>query len=65
MSGLLFDYFAAGVDFAVVARPGWMLPSEVKYAAAVVLLAVLGYAIAGRALSKHDEHEQPAGKSSS
>jgi len=64
-SGMLLDYFAAGVDFAVEARPGWMLPSEVKYAAAVVLLVVLGYAIVAKALSKHDEHEQPAGKSSS
>jgi len=56
-SGMLLDYFAAGVDFAVVARPGWMLPSEVKYAAAVVLLAVLGYAIASKALSKQTEHK--------
>jgi len=64
-SGMLLDYFAAGVEFAVVARPGWMLPSEVKYAAALVLLVVLGYAIAGKALFKHDERQQPTGKYSS
>ena len=64
VSGILLDYFAAGFDFAVVARPGWMLPSAVKYVAAVVLLAVLGYAIAGKALFKHNEHDQPTGESS-
>lgn len=64
VSGIVLDYFAAGVDFAVVARPGWMLPSQIKYAAAIVLLAVLGYAIASKALSKHGEHDQPAGESS-
>jgi uncharacterized membrane protein YraQ (UPF0718 family) len=55
LSGLLLDYFDAGVDFAVGARPGWMLPSAVKYAAAAVLLAVLGYAIVSKALQKHPE----------
>ena len=54
---MLLDYFAAGVDFALVARPGWMLPSEVKYAAAVVLLAVLGYAIVSKTLARHGGHE--------
>ena len=57
MSGILFDHFTAGLEFAVVARPGWMLPSEFKYAAAVVLLVVLGYAIVSKALAKHAEHE--------
>jgi len=56
-SGLLLDYFAEGVEFAVAARPGWMLPSGVKYAAAIVLLAVLGYAIASEALSKRAKRE--------
>ena len=56
LSGLLLDYLAAGVDFAVVARPGWMLPNSVKYASAAILMAVLGYAIANKALQKHPEH---------
>jgi uncharacterized membrane protein YraQ (UPF0718 family) len=56
LSGMLLDYFAAGVDFEIVARPGWMLPDAVKYAAAVILLAVLGYAITSKALQKHPEH---------
>ena len=56
LSGLLLDYLAAGVDFSVVARPGWMLPNSVKYAAAAILLTVLGYAITSKALQKHPEH---------
>jgi uncharacterized membrane protein YraQ (UPF0718 family) len=56
LSGLLLDYFATGVDFAVGTRPGWMLPNSVKYAAAAVLLAVLSYAIGSKALKKHAGH---------
>ena len=63
LGGLLLDYFAAGVDFEIAARPGWMLPNAVKYIAAVVLLAVLGYAIASKALQKHPEHESPRDES--
>ncbi len=57
LSGLLFDGLAAGVTFDVAARPGRMLPDPVKYAAAAVLLAVLGYGIASKALQKHPGHE--------
>ncbi len=39
--GLLLDYLAGGAGFEVIARPGWMLPAFVKYAAAIVLFAVL------------------------
>jgi uncharacterized membrane protein YraQ (UPF0718 family) len=56
LSGLVLDYFDTGVDFAVGAKPGWMLPTPVKYAAAAILLAVLGYAIASKALQKQAEH---------
>ena len=45
LSGILLDYIAAGVDFEIAARPGWMLPNAVKYISAVVLLAVLTFAI--------------------
>ncbi|MHC4603069.1 MAG: permease, partial [Planctomycetota bacterium] len=48
LSGILLDYIAAGVDFEIAARPGWMLPDAVKYISAVVLLAVLTFAILGR-----------------
>jgi len=51
--GLLLDYLAAGVGFAVVSKPSWMLPAAVKYVAAVILLAVLGYAILGGKKGEH------------
>ena len=41
LSGILLDYIAAGVDFEIVTRPGWMLPSAIKYSSAIVLIAVL------------------------
>lgn len=44
-SGILLDYIAAGIDFDIATRPGWMLPSAVKYVSAVVLLVVLGFAM--------------------
>ncbi|MBA7649006.1 hypothetical protein ES703_56799 [subsurface metagenome] len=45
LSGILLDYIAAGVDFKIAARPGWMLPPAVKHISAVMLLAILTIAI--------------------
>jgi len=45
LSGILLDYIAAGVDFEIAARHGWMLPPAVKHISAVVLLAILTIAI--------------------
>ena len=45
LGGILLDYIAAGVDFEIAARPGWMLPPIVKYMSAIALLAVLAFAI--------------------
>ncbi len=53
LSGILLDYIAAGLDFKVAARPGWMLPPTIKYASAVVLLGVLFFAVFNKA--KHPE----------
>jgi len=53
LSGILLDYIAAGVDFEIATRPGWMLPGVVKYISAVVLLGVLVFAI----LSKRRQAE--------
>ena len=41
LSGILLNYIAGGVDFEIITRPGWMLPSAIKYASAVILIAVL------------------------
>ena len=53
-SGMLLDYAARGFDFEVFVRPGWMLPDTIKYASAVILLAVLAFAI----ISKHRSGEK-------
>jgi hypothetical protein len=52
LSGILLDYIAAGVDFQIAARPGWMLPHIVSFTSAVVLLAMLGFGIFGRGGAK-------------
>jgi hypothetical protein len=48
LSGILLDYIAAGMNFEIVARPGWMLPHIVSYTSAAVLLVVLSFGIFGR-----------------
>jgi uncharacterized membrane protein YraQ (UPF0718 family) len=53
LGGILLDYIAAGLDFEVAARPGWMLPSTIKYVSAAVLLGVLFFAVFNKA--KHAE----------
>jgi len=56
LGGIVLDYIAAGARFEIVSRPGWMLPQPVKYASAVVLLAILTFAI----LRKKDESNNTA-----
>ena len=46
--GILLDYIAAGVDFQIATRPGWMLPSAIRYTSAAVLLGLLLFAILSR-----------------
>jgi uncharacterized membrane protein YraQ (UPF0718 family) len=53
VGGIILDYIAAGTRFEIVSRPGWMLPQPVKYASAVVLLAILTSAV----LRKKDNSE--------
>ena len=45
LGGILLDWFAKGVSFEIAMRHGWMLPNIIKYASAVVLFAVIGYAL--------------------
>ncbi len=53
LAGVLLDFIAAGIDIEIATRPGWMLPDIVKYASAVVLLAVLGYALLSKTKANH------------
>ena len=55
LSGILLDYIAAGTNFEIAARPGWMLPTVIKYASAIVLLAILVFAILSKRGQKSKE----------
>ena len=41
LGGILLDYIAAGIDFEIAARPGWMLPWSIKNISAVTLVVLL------------------------
>jgi len=45
LGGILLDLLATTADIDIAANPHWMLPDFVKYASAIVLLVVLGYAL--------------------
>jgi uncharacterized membrane protein YraQ (UPF0718 family) len=55
LGGILLDYITAGVNSEVVTHHGWMLPPAVKNISAVVLLAVLVFAV----LSKKEQVAKP------
>ncbi len=47
-AGLLLDRIVQGIGGDITFKPSWMLPPIVKYISAVVLLAVLAFAIVGK-----------------
>jgi uncharacterized membrane protein YraQ (UPF0718 family) len=53
LGGILLDFMATSVDIEIVAHPHWMLPDFIKYASAVVLLAVLGFALFSKRKTSH------------
>jgi uncharacterized membrane protein YraQ (UPF0718 family) len=55
LGGVLLDYIAVGIDIEIATRPGWMLPNILKYTSAVVLLAILGFAILSKRKEMPDE----------
>ena len=57
MSGILLDFAAVGTDLQVVTHHGRMLPDAVKTASALVLFAVLGFALFRRNKQTHPGHE--------
>lgn len=57
MSGILLDYAESGMDIEVATHYGWMLPNIVKYVSALVLFAVLGFALFHRPKQTHTSHE--------
>jgi uncharacterized membrane protein YraQ (UPF0718 family) len=53
LGGIVLDLLATRADINITAHPHWMLPDFVKYASAVVLLAILGYAFFGKTKTNH------------
>ena len=39
--GILLDHIIVGFNFEIITRSGWMLPSAIKYASAIVLIIIL------------------------
>jgi len=53
LGGILLDLLATRADIEIAAHPHWMLPAVIKYASAVVLLAILGYALFSKTKNHH------------
>jgi len=53
LGGILLDFLVTSADIKIAAHSHWMLPAVVKYVSAVVLLAVLGYALLSKAKANH------------
>jgi uncharacterized membrane protein YraQ (UPF0718 family) len=53
LGGILLDLLATRADIEIAVHSHWMLPAGVKYASAVVLLAVLGYALFSKTNTNH------------
>jgi len=53
LGGILLDLLATSADIEIAAHPNWMLPAGVKYASAVLLLALLGYALFSKSKTHH------------
>lgn len=44
-AGILLDFIIQSVQINIISKPGWMLPTAVKYVSAVILLTVLASAV--------------------
>jgi len=53
LGGILLDFLVTSTDIKIAAHSHWMLPAGVKYASAVVLLAILGYALFSKTKTNH------------
>ena len=53
LGGILLDLLAANAELNIATQTHQMLPGFIKYASAVVLLAVLGYAFLSKSKSNH------------
>jgi uncharacterized membrane protein YraQ (UPF0718 family) len=53
LGGILLDFLVARVDINIAAHSHWMLPDFVKYASAIALLVILGYALLSKRKTSH------------
>lgn len=56
LSGIMLDYIAVGLNFQIATRSAWMLPPIIKYASAVLLLAILAFAILTKTKNAEQNH---------
>jgi len=56
-AGILLDYIAGIFQYDVAAQPAWMLPPLAKNISAIILLAVLVYAIISKTKTTHTDAE--------
>lgn len=56
-AGIVLDYIVGAVEFKAVAKPAWMLPPLAKHISAIILIAVLAYAIITKTKTTHTDHE--------
>ena len=52
LGGILLNSITVAGVFEDVGQPAWMMPAPVKYISAIILLAVLGYAVLKERKSK-------------
>jgi len=53
LGGILLDFLITSVDIDITAHSHWMLPDFVKYASAIALLVILGYALLSKRKTGH------------
>ena len=56
-AGIVLDYIVGAVESEAVAKPAWMLPPLAKHISAIILIAVLAYAIITKTKTTHTDHE--------
>jgi len=60
-AGIILDYIAIGLKLDITAQHTWMLPPIAKNIAAIILIAVLAYAIITKTKTTHtDEKQHPS-----
>jgi hypothetical protein len=62
LGGILLDGLAKGFELKMVMQHGWMLPDVLKYASAIILFAVIGYALFSKTKHTEESKNVPTGQ---